>query len=117
MLKIHIYQDKNLPEISSPPDEESCGTAIRSLTGMSIYTVKSSKSPILQVQSACAIFGLDYNTFYIETEVSSLNSSQSESGFYKSTFSGGGFKQKEFFLALDNSGEFKFDAKNPYLSR
>ena len=46
-LKIHIYQDKDPPEISSPPDEESCGTAIRSLTGMSIYTVKSSKSPIL----------------------------------------------------------------------
>ena len=101
----------------SPPYDESCKTAVRSLTYMSIYTVKSSKSPILQVQSVCAIFGLDYNTFYIETEVASLNSSQSNSRFYKSTLSGGGFKQREFFLALDNSGEFKFDAKNPYLSR
>ena len=81
MLKIHIYQDKDPLEISSPQDKKSCGTAIRSLTGMSIYTVKSSKSPILQVQRVCAIFDLDYNTFYIETEVSSLNSSQSESGF------------------------------------
>ena len=116
-LKIHIYQDKDLPEISSPPDEESCGTLRRSLTGMSIYVVKSSKSPILQGQSVCAIFGLDYNTFCIETEEYSLISSPSESGFCKSTLSGGGFKRKEFFLALDNSGEFKFDAKNLYLSR
>ena len=84
---------------------------------MLIYAVKSLKSPILQVQSVCAIFGLDYNSFYIETEVSSLNSSQSESGFYKRTLSSGGFKRIEFFLALDNSEEFKFDGKNPYLSR
>ena len=84
---------------------------------MSIYTVKSSKSPILRVQSVCAIFGLDYNTFYIKTEVISLNSSQSEFGFYKSTLSNGGFKSKEFFLALDNSEGFKFDAENPCLSR
>ena len=90
-LKIHIYQDKDPPEISSPLDDESCETAVRSLTGMSVYTVKSSKSSILQVQSVCAIFGLDYNTFYIEMEVSSLNSSQSEPGFCKSTLSGGGF--------------------------
>ena len=116
-LKIYIYQDKDHPEISLPQNEESCGTAIRSLTGMSIYTAKSSKSPILQVQGACAIFGLDCNTFYVETEISPLILSQSESGFCKSTLSGGGFKRKEFFLALDNFGEFKFDAKNPYLSR
>ena len=116
-LKINIYQEKEPPEISSPPDEEICVTAIRSLTGMSIYTVKSSKSTILQVQSVCAIFGLSHKTFYIETEESSLNSSQSESGFCKRTLSGGDFKQIEFFLALDNSGEFKFDAKNQYLSR
>ena len=115
--KIHIYQDNDPPEISSPPDEESCRTTIRSLTGISIYTVKSSKSPILQVQNVCAIFGLDYNTFYIATEISSLNSSQSESEFYNSSLSSGGFKWKEFFFALDNSGDFKFDAKNPYLSR
>ena len=117
MLKILIYQDKDPPEISSPPDEESCGTAIRSLTFMLNYTVKSSKSTIFQVQSVCTIFGLSHKTFYIEAEVSSLNSSQSESEFCKSTFSGGDFKQREFFLALDNSGEFMFDAKNPYLSR
>ena len=116
-LKIHIYQDKDPSEISSPPDDESCETAVRSLTDMSIYIVKSSKRPILQVQSVCAIFGLDYNTFYIETEVSSFNSSQSESGFYKSTLSSEGFQWRELFLALDNSREFKFDAKNPYLSR
>ena len=67
-LKIHIYQDKDRAEISSPPDEESCGTAIRSLTGMSIYTVKSSKSPILQVQSACVIFDLCQSTCYIKAE-------------------------------------------------
>ena len=84
---------------------------------MSIYTVKSSKSSVLQVQSGCAIFDLDYNTFYIEMEISSLNSSQSESGLCESTLSVGGFERKEFFLTLDNSGEFKFDAKNPYLSR
>ena len=84
---------------------------IRLLTDMSIYTVKSSKSPILQVQSVCAIFGLDYNTFYIETEISPLISSQSEFGFCKSTLSGGGFKQKKFFLALDNSGEFSLTLK------
>ena len=117
MLKIHIYQDKDSPEISSFPYEESCRTAIRSLTGMSIYSVKLSKSPILQVQSFCAIFGLDYNNFSIETEVCSLNSSQSESGFYKSTLLAGGLKRREFFLVLDNSGEFQFDAKNQYLSR
>ena len=116
-LKIYIYQDKDHLEISSPPDDKSCETAVRSLTSMSVYTVKSSNRPILQVQGVCAIFGLDYNTFYIKTEVSSLNSSQSESGFCKSTLSGGGFKRREFFLALDNSGDFKFDAKNPYLSR
>ena len=109
-LKIHIYQDKDPSEISSPPDDESCETAVRSLTGALIDTVISSKSPIIQVQSIWAIFGLDCNTFYIETEISSLNSSQSESGFCKSTLSGGGFKRKEFFLALDNSGKFKFDA-------
>ena len=116
-LKIHIYQDKDPSEISSPPDDESWETVVRSLTGALIYTVKSPKSPILQIQSISAIFGLDYNTFYIETEISSLNSSQSESGFCKSTLSGGGFKRKEFFLALDKFGEFKFDARNPYLSR
>ena len=116
-LKIYIYQDKDSPKISSPPDEECYGTAISSLTCMSIYSVKSSKSPILQVQSVCAIFGLDYNTFYVETEVSSLNSSQSESEFCKGSLSGGGFKRREYFLAMDNSGEFMFDAKNPYLSR
>ena len=44
MLKIHICQDEDHPEISSPPDNESCETAIRLLTGMLIYTVKSSKS-------------------------------------------------------------------------
>ena len=113
MLKIHIYKDKDPSEISSPPDEELCVTAIRSLTCMSIYTVKSSVSTILQVQRVCVIFGLSHKTFYIETEVSSLNSSQSESEFCKSTLSDGGFKRREFFLALDNSGEFKFDAKNP----
>ena len=117
MLKIHIYQDKDPPEISPPPDDESCETAVRSLTGLSVYTVKSSKISILQVQSVCAIFGLNYNTFHIETEESSLNSSQSESEFCKSTLSDGGFKRRELFLALDNSGEFKFHAKNPYLSR
>ena len=69
-LKILIYRDKDPPKISSPPDEESRRIAIRSVTGMSIYTIKSSKSPIFQVRSVCAIFGLDYNTFYIETEVS-----------------------------------------------
>ena len=111
-LKIHIYQDTDPPEISSSPDDKSCGTALRSLTGMSIYTVKSSKSPILQVQSIWAIFGLDYNIFYIETELPSLNSSQSESGFCQGTLLCEGFKQKEFFLVLDNSEEFKFDAKN-----
>ena len=95
----------------SPPDEESFRTAIRTLTDMSISTVKSSKSPILQVQSICAIFGLNYNTFYVETEVSSLNSSQSESEFCKSTLSGGDFKRRELFFELDNSGEFKFVAK------
>ena len=116
-LKIHIYQDKDPSEISSPPDDKSCETAVRSLTCISIYNVKSSKIPILQVQRVCAIFGLDYNTFYIETEKSPLILSQSESEFCKSTLSGGGFKWKKFFLALDNSGEFKFDAKNPYLSR
>ena len=116
-LKIHIYQDKDPSEISSLPHDESCETAVRSLTGVLIYTVKSSKSHIHQVQSIWAIFGQDCNTFYIETEVSSLNSSQSESGYCKSTLSGGGFKQKEFFLALDNSGEFKLGAKNQYLSR
>ena len=77
MLKIHIYQYNDPLEISSPPDEESYRTTIRSLTGMSIYTIKSSKSAVLQVQSICTIFGLDYNTFYIETEVSLLNSSKS----------------------------------------
>ena len=41
MLKIHICQDENPPEISSPLDEESWETAIRSLTGALIYTVKS----------------------------------------------------------------------------
>ena len=81
MLKLHIYQDNDPPEISSPPDEESYGSTIRLLTDMSIYTVKSSKCPILQVQIICAIFGLDYNTFNIETEISSLNLSHSESGF------------------------------------
>ena len=116
-LKIHVYQDKDSPEISSLPDEEGCGTAIRSLKFMPIYIIKSSKSTILQVQSVCAIFGLCHKTFYIETEVSSLNSSQSASGFCKSTISGGVFKRREFFLALDNSEEFKFDVKNPYLSR
>ena len=115
--KIHVYQDKYPPEISSPPDEESCETAIKSLIGALIYTIKSDLIFVLELYSTCAIFDLDYNTFYIETEVSSLNSSQYESEFCKSTLSGGGFKRKEFFLALDNSGEFKFDAKNPYLSR
>ena len=61
-LKIHIYQDKDPPEILYPLDEESFEIAIRSLTYMLIYTVKSWKSPILQVQSVCAIFGMDYNT-------------------------------------------------------
>ena len=116
-LKINIYQEKEPPEISSPPDEEICVTTIRSLTRMSIYTVKSSKSTILLVQSVCAIFDLSHKTFYIETEVSSLNSSQSEFGFCKITLSGGDFKWREFFLTLKKSGEFKFDAKNPYLSR
>ena len=40
-LKIHIYQDKDPSEISSPPDDESCKTVVRSLTGALIYTVKS----------------------------------------------------------------------------
>ena len=84
---------------------------------MSIYTIKSSKSTILEVRSVCAIFGLSHKTFYIDTEVSSLNLTQSESGFSKSTLLDGGLKQREFFLALDNSGEFKFDAKNQDLSR
>ena len=84
---------------------------------MSIYTIKSSKCPILQVQIVCAIFALDYNSFNIETEISSLNSSHSESEFIESTLSGGGFKQKEFFLTLNNFEDFNFDAKNPYLSR
>ena len=84
---------------------------------MSIYTVKSSKGTILQVQSVCATFGLSHNTFYIETKVSSLNSSQSESGFCKITLLDGGLKRGELFLVLENCGEFKFDAKNPCLSR
>ena len=60
---------------------------------MSIYTIKSSKSAVLQVQSVCTIFGLDYNTFYIETEVSLLNSSQysmdSEKAVYRVEVSNG----------------------------
>ena len=78
---MHIYLDKDPSDISSPPDNESCETAVRLLTGMSIYTLKSSKIYILQDQGICAILSLDYNTFYIETEISVLNSSQSESGF------------------------------------
>ena len=117
MLKMHIYLDKDPSDISSPPDNESCEIAVRLLTGIKIYTIESSKSPIFQVQSVCAIFGLDYNMFYIETEVYSFNSSQSESGFGKTTLSGGVFKRQELFLALDIFGEFNFDAKNPYLSR
>ena len=91
-LIFHINQDKDPPEISSPPDDESCETAVRSFIGMSVYTFKSSESPILQGQSVGAIFDLDYNSFYIATEVSWLNSSQFESGFYKSALSGRGFK-------------------------
>ena len=116
-LKIHVYQDKDPPEILYPPDEEIFGTPIRSLTDLSIYTVKSSKSHILQVQSVCTIFGLDYNTSYIETVISSLNSSQSESGFCKKHFIVRRFRAEGILFRLDNSGEFKFDAKNPYLSR
>ena len=116
-LKIYVYPDRGPSKISSPLDHESCETAVRSLKGMSIYTIESSKWPILRVQSVCAIFGPDYNTFYIETEISALSSSQYESRFSESTLSGGGFKRKEFFFTLDNSGEFNFDAKNPYFSR
>ena len=83
-LKIHIYQDKYPPEISSPPDEESCETAIRSLIGALIYTVKSDIILVLEFYSTCAIFDLCQSTCYIETEISMLNLSQSDSGFQKS---------------------------------
>ena len=58
MLKIPICQDEDHPEISSPPDEESCEIAIRSLTGALIYTVKSDLIFVLEFYSTCAIFDL-----------------------------------------------------------
>ena len=68
MLKIHICQDKDHPKISSPPDEESCETAIRSLTGAMIYTVKSDIMFVLEFYSTCAIFVLYQRICYSETE-------------------------------------------------
>ena len=41
MLKIHLCRYEDSPEISSPLDEESWETAIKSLTDALIYTVKS----------------------------------------------------------------------------
>ena len=58
MLKIHICQDEDHPEISSPPGEESCETAIRSLIGALIYTVESDVMFVLVFYSTCAIFDL-----------------------------------------------------------
>ena len=84
MLKIHICQDEDHPEISSPPDEKSCEIAIRSLTGALIYTVKSDIILVLEFYSTCAIFDLCQSTCYIETEISMLNLSQSDSGFWQS---------------------------------
>ena len=81
----------------SPPDDESCKTSIRSPTSMSIYTVKSSKRPILEVQSVCAIFGLDWNTFYIETKISLLNSSQSKSNSGKALYRAEDSNGKNYF--------------------
>ena len=81
--KIHIYQDKYPPEISSPPDEESCETAIKSLTGALIYTVKLDLIFVLEFYSTCAIFDLYHSICYSETEISILHLSQSDSGFRK----------------------------------
>ena len=67
MLKIHICQDEDHPEISSPLDKESCETAIRSLTCALIYAVKSDIMFVLEFYSTCAIFDLYQSTCYIET--------------------------------------------------
>ena len=68
MLKIHICQYEDPPEISSPPDEESCETAIRLLTGALICAVKLDIMFVLEFYSTCAIFNLRQSTCYIETE-------------------------------------------------
>ena len=58
MLKIYICQDEDHPEILSPPDEESCKTAIRSLIGALICAVKSDIMFVLEFYRTCAIFDL-----------------------------------------------------------
>ena len=63
MLKIHIFQDEDHPEISSPPDDESSESAIRSLTSALICTVKSDVMFVLEFYSTCAIFDLCQATF------------------------------------------------------
>ena len=68
MLKIHICQDEDHPEISSPRDEESCETAIRSLTGALICVVKSDIMFLLEFYSTYAIFDRCQSTCYIEIE-------------------------------------------------
>ena len=68
MLKIHICQDEDPPEISSPPDEESCETAIRSLIGALIYAAISDIMFVLEFYSTCAIFDLYQSICYSETE-------------------------------------------------
>ena len=51
MLKIHICQDEDHPEISPPLDKESCEIAIRSLTSALIYAVKSDLIFVLEFYS------------------------------------------------------------------
>ena len=68
MLKIHICQDEDPIEISSPPDEESCETAIRSLTGVLTCAIKSDIMFVLKFYSTYAIFELHKSTCYIEIE-------------------------------------------------
>ena len=58
MLKIHNCQDKDPPKISSPPGEENCETAIRSLTNALICAVKLDIIFFLEFYSTCAIFNL-----------------------------------------------------------
>ena len=66
ILKIHICQDEDHPEISSPQDEESWETAIRLFTSALICSVKSDIMFVLEFYSTCAIFDLCQNTCYIK---------------------------------------------------
>ena len=81
MLKIHIYQDVDHPEISLPPDDKSCETAIRLLIG--IFILLNHQKVLIFKFKALVLFSICTKVFVTSRQRDPCNLVHLDSEFRK----------------------------------